>query len=138
MLRALGILLLLAGTLRADVAILKGGGRVAGKVVDKVDHYEVTTDGVLRTYLKDEVDRIATSPKEFLGDADKLIDDARADYQKALGLSTPAEQNAVLKGAIAKVAQAREAYSAALDLFPEDGALGKQVMIVMQLMRLLR
>jgi len=138
MVRALGLLLLLAGTLRADVVLLKGGGRVAGKVADKGDHYEVTSDGVLRTYLKDEVDRIATSPKEFLGDADKLIDDARADYQKALGLSTSAEQNAVLKGAIAKVAQARESYSAALDLFPDDGALGKQVMIVMQLMRLLR
>ena len=34
MLRAFGLLLLLVGTLHADVAILKGGGRAAGKVVD--------------------------------------------------------------------------------------------------------
>ncbi|HVR82925.1 MAG TPA: hypothetical protein VMU54_01355 [Planctomycetota bacterium] len=138
MLRALGLSLLLGGTLWADVAVLKGGTRVAGKIVEKTDHYEVTTEGVLRTFLKDEVERIVSSPKEFLGDADKLIDEARADYQKALGLSAPAEQNAVLKGAIAKVAQAREAYSTALDLFPDDGTLGKQIMIVIQLMRLLR
>ncbi|HLY07765.1 MAG TPA: hypothetical protein VKW04_00545 [Planctomycetota bacterium] len=138
MLRALGILFLLGSTLFADVALLKGGTRVSGRVVEKTDHYEVTTDGVLRTYLKDEVDRIVTSPKEFVGDADKLIDEARADYQKALGLTTSADQNVVLKGAIAKVAQAREAYGTALDLFPEDGSLGKQIMIIMQLMRLLR
>jgi hypothetical protein len=138
MLRAAGILLLLVGVLHADVAVLKAGGRVAGRVVEKSDHYEVTVDGVLRTYLKDEVDKIVTSPKEFVGDADKLVDEARADYQKALGLTAPAEQNAVLKSAIAKVAQAREAYGVALDLFPEDGSLGKQIMIIMQLMRLLR
>lgn len=138
MLRTLGVLLLLAGTLSADVVVLKGGGRVSGRVVEKTDHFEVTSENVLRTYLKDEVDRIVTSPKEFIGDADKLIDDARADYQKALALPTPADQNAVLKGAIAKVAQAREAYGTALDLFPEDAALGKQIMLIMQLMRLLR
>jgi len=39
-----------------------------------------------------------------------MVDEARADYTKALGLNTPAEQKAVLKAAIPKVAQAREAY----------------------------
>jgi hypothetical protein len=136
--RAFGILLLLTSTLAADVVVLKGGGKVPGRVVDKADHYEVTSDGVLRTYLKDEVDKIVTSPKEFLGDSDKLFEEARADYQKALGLSSPEEQNTVLRQAIAKVARARESYSAALDLFPEDGTLGKQIMLLMQLMRLLR
>jgi hypothetical protein len=133
MLRSLGILLILA-----DVAILKNGGKVAGKISEKADHYDITTEGVLHTYLKDEVDRVVTSPKEFLGDADKMIDEARADYQKALGLSTSAEQNDVLKAAIAKVGRARDAYGTAMELFPDDGALGKQIMIVMQLMRLLR
>jgi hypothetical protein len=136
--RVLGFVLLLASTLAADVVVLKGGAKVPGRVVDKADHYEVTSDGVLRTYLKEEVDKIVSSPKEFLGDSDKLFDEARADYQKALGLSSPEEQNAVLKQAIAKVARARESYSAALDLFPEDGSLDKQIMLLMQLMRLLR
>jgi hypothetical protein len=137
--RVLGIFLLLASSLCADVLVLKGGGKVPGRIVDKTDHFEVTSDGVLRTYLKDEVDKVVTSPKEFLGDSDKLFEEARADYKKALDLvSSPAEQNAVLKGAIAKVARAREAYSAAMDLFPEDGNLGKQIMLLMQLMRLLR
>jgi hypothetical protein len=137
--RTLGAFFLLATSLFADVVVLKGGGKVPGRVVDKVDHYEVTSDGVLRTYLKEEVEKILNSPKELLGDADKLFEEARADYKKALDLSSsPAEMNAVLKGAIAKVARARESYSVALDLFPDDGSLGKQVMLLMQLMRLLR
>src|SRR6185436_15418922 len=109
--RTLGFLVLLVGTLSADVVVLKGGGRVSGRVVDKSDHYEVTSEGVLRTYLKDEVDHIVSSPKEFLGDADTLFDEARADYQKAIALTSPVDQNAVLKGAIAKVTRVREAYS---------------------------
>jgi len=35
-------------TLRADVAVLRAATRVAGKVVEKTDHYEVTIDGVLK------------------------------------------------------------------------------------------
>ncbi|MBI3856013.1 MAG: hypothetical protein HY293_10020 [Planctomycetes bacterium] len=136
--RVAGFLLLLASTLCADVIVLKGGSRVSGRVVEKSEHYELTADGVLRTYLKEEVEKIVKSPAEFLGDADKLFEEARSDYQKALGVSSPAEQNVVLKQAIAKVARARESYSAALDLFPEDGSLGKQIMLLMQLMRLLR
>src|SRR6185295_13579711 len=136
--RILGFLFLLTSSLFADVLVLKSGMKVSGRVVDKADHYEITSEGVLRTYLKDEVDKIVNSPKEFLGDSDKLFEEARADYKKALDSSSPAEQNAVLKAAIAKVARARESYSAALDLFPEDGNLGKQIMLLMQLMRLLR
>jgi len=133
--RILGLLLLLAA---GDVLVLKGGGRVSGRVVEKTEHYEVTSDGVLRTYLKEEVEKVVSSPKEFLGDADKLFEEARGDYQKALGISDTAPKNAVLKDAIAKVARARESYSAALDLFPDDANLGKQIMLLMQLMRLLR
>jgi thiamine pyrophosphokinase len=137
--RVLGLFLLLASSLFADVVILKSGAKVSGRVVEKPEHYEVTADGALRTYLKEEVERVVTSPKEFLGDSDKLFEEARADYKKALDLaSSPAEQNVVLKAAIAKVARARESYSAAMDLFPDDGNLGKQIMLLMQLMRLLR
>ncbi len=136
--RTVAILILIASTLQADVLVLKGGGKVSGKVVDKADHYEITSEGVLRTYLKDEVDKVVTSPKEFLGDSDKLIDEARAEYQKALELTDSAQQNTVLRGAIAKVGQAREAYVATFDLFPDDETLGKKIMILMQLMRLLR
>src|SRR5688572_24238178 len=101
--RILGIFLLLTSSLFADVLVHKSGARVSGRVAEKTEHYEVTIDGVLRTYLKEEVEKVVTSPKEFLGDSDKLFEEARADYKKALDLvSSPAEQNAVLKGAIAK------------------------------------
>jgi hypothetical protein len=138
MMRVLAFLLLAASSLLADVVVLKDGTRVAGRVVEKSDFYEVTADGALRTFLKEEVQKVVKSPTEFLGDADKLFEDARADYHKAIALTDTAPKNALLKEAIAKVTRARESYSAALDLFPEDGQLGKQIMLLMQLMRLLR
>ncbi|HLY74607.1 MAG TPA: hypothetical protein VKU80_10865, partial [Planctomycetota bacterium] len=49
---------LLSTTLFADVAVLKDGRKVSGKIVDKVTHYEVTTEMGLRTFLKDEVDHL--------------------------------------------------------------------------------
>ena len=61
--RLLGCFLLLTSTLFADVLVLKGGTKVSGRVVEKAEHYEVTADGVLRTYLKDEVDHVVNSPK---------------------------------------------------------------------------
>src|SRR6185295_8955338 len=136
--RVLAFFLLAATSLFADVIVLKDGTRVAGRVVEKSDFYEVTSDGALRTFLKDEVQKVVKTPTEFLGDADKLFDEARTDYHKAIALSETGPRNALLKQAIAKVARARESYSAALDLFPDDGSLGKQIMLLMQLMRLLR
>ena len=128
---------LLSTALAADVLVLKDGTKVPGKVVDKQDHYDVTSEGVLRTYLKSEVERVLTSPKELLGDADAVYDAAKKDYEAALGLPEDAQQGR-FKEAIAKVAKAREAYSGALELFPEDGALGAKLMLIMQLMRLCR
>jgi len=135
--RATAFLLLLCATLGADVVVLKSGAKVSGRVVDKATHYEVTTEAGLRTYLKEEVDRIVTGPKEFLGDADASYEQAKKDYEAALALPD-AQQQARFKEAVARVTVAREAYAGALDLFPEDDTLGKKLMLVMQLMRLCR
>lgn len=132
---------LLCTALSADVVVLKEGGeKVVGRVTDKQAHVEVVTEQGLRTFLKDEVERIITSPQEFIGDSDKGLDEAKQDYQRALAITAPAEQNAVLKEAIAKLTKAREAYSTARELFPEDkySPLDQKLMQVMQLMRLLR
>lgn len=137
--RVLSCLVLLSTALAADVVVLKDGTRVSGRVVDKTDHYEVTTDAGLRTYLKEEVERVATAPKEFLGDSDRLIDEAKKDYEAALALPA-SDQNQKIREAIGKVAKAREAYAAARELFPEDkyAELDQKLMQVMQLMRLCR
>ena len=135
--RVVAICLLLAGGLAADVVVLKDGGKVAGRVVEKATHVEVTTEGGLRTFLKEEVEKILKDPKELLGDSDKLYEEAKKDFEKILA-APAAEQNALAREAVAKVTRAREAYAAALDLFPDDDKLGKQLMLVMQLMRLLR
>jgi hypothetical protein len=138
--RILSFLLLLCSALTADVVFLKDGTKVSGKVTDKTDHLEVTTEAGLRTYLKDEVDRIVTAPKEFLGDADKAVEEVKQAYQAALAIDNPAEQQERVKAAITRLKTAREAYSATRELFPEDkyADLDQKLMQVMQLMRLCR
>src|SRR5690242_4133911 len=101
--RVLGVLFLLSSTLLADVAILKDGSRVSGKVVEKSQHWEITTDGGLRTYLKDEVEKIVKDPKELLGDVDKVLADAKTEYTNAVAMAEGPERNALLKDSIAKV-----------------------------------
>jgi hypothetical protein len=135
--RAVCVYLLLCSAATADVLVLKDGNRIGGKVVEKSTHFEVTADGTLRTFLKDEVEKVIKDPKEILGDSDKLFEDAKKDFEKILA-APPADQNAMVRDAVAKVTRVREAYATALDLFPDDDKLGKQLMLVMQLMRLLR
>jgi hypothetical protein len=138
--RVLVLLCLLAQTVAADVVLLKDGSRVVGKVTEKADHLEVTTESGLRTFLKDEVTRVVNTPKEFLGDADKTLDEVKQAYQAAIAIADPAEQQARVKEAIQKLKTAREAYASTRELFPEDkyADLDQKLMQVMQLMRLCR
>jgi hypothetical protein len=138
--RACGLILLLSGTLFADVLVLKDGTRVSGRIVDKGLHYEVTTDSGLRTWTRDEVDRVVTSPKEFLGETDQAFEEAKKQYTEAIALSDPSERNAKLKEAIEKVRGVRELLASTREVFPEDkyADLDLKLMQAMQLMRLLR
>lgn len=137
--RAAFLLLCFAATpLAADVVVLKDGGRVAGRVADKGTHYEVATEAGLRTFLKEEVEKVVKDPRELLGNADELYEGAKKDFEAAMALSAVEAQQPKLREAIAKVTQARELYAAVVDLFPENDALGKKLMLIMQLMRLCR
>ena len=138
--RVIGVLFLLSSALMADVAVLKDGTRVSGKIVDKQKHWEISTDGGLRTYLKDEVDKIIKDPKELLGDVEKVMAEAKDEYQKAVAMTEGPERNALLKDSIAKIDAARAAVSSTRELFPEDkyADLDQKLMQVMQLKRLLR
>lgn len=138
--RACGILLLLATTLSADVVVLKSGQKVSGRVVDKGIHYEVTTDSGLRTFLRDEVDDILTSPKELLGDTEKNFEEVKKQYTEALAVSDQSERNTKLKEALEKLRTVRETLATTRELFPEDkyGDLDQKLTQAMQLMRLLR
>jgi hypothetical protein len=139
-LRALGVLLLIGGSLSADVVVLKNGAKVSGRVVDKGIHYDVTTDAGLRTFLRDEVEDVITSPKELLGDVDKTFEQAKQQYAEALALQDLSERNAKLKEAIEKVRTVRETLASTRELFPEErySELDQKLMSAMQLMRLLR
>ncbi len=121
-----------------DVVVLKDGGKVSGGVVDKGTFWEVTTEGGVRTYLKEEVEKILTSPKEILGDSDKLIDEAKAEYEK--GLAASSGQDAIFRAAAEKVKKARTAYSEARELFPEEkyADLDAKLVQIIQLLRMLR
>lgn len=138
--RILGALLLLCSTLAADVAILKDGSRISGKIVEKPMFWEVTTDAGLRTYTKDEIAKIVKDPKEILGDVDTVLSQAKTDYQVALAMPDGPDKNAMIRETIAKVDTARAAISSTRDLFPEDkyADLDAKLMQVMQLKRLLR
>lgn len=138
--RAGAILLLLASTLSADVVVLKNGTKVAGRVVDKGIHFEVTTDAGLRTFLRDEVEDIITSPKELLGDTEKTFEEAKKQYTEAIALADQTERNAKLKEALEKVRTVREALATTRELFPEDrySDLDAKLTQAMQLLRLLR
>jgi hypothetical protein len=138
--RILGALVLLSSTLTADVALLKDGSRVAGKVVEKGNVVEITTDAGLRAYTKDEVDKIVRNPLELLGDVDKVLSQAKIDYQAALAMPDGPDKNAQLRETISRVDVARAALSSTRELFPEDkyADLDQKLMQVMQLKRLLR
>src|SRR5579872_1202585 len=118
--RFLGILFLLSSTLAADVVVLKDGNRVAGKVVEKGSVVEITTDAGLRAYSKDEIDKIVKNPLEILGDVDRVIAQAKDEYQKALEMPDGPDKNASLRETIARVDVARASISTTRELFPED------------------
>lgn len=132
--RAWCVSLFLCGSLAADVVVLRDGTRVAGKVADKNTHYEVTTDAGVRTYPKDEVERVLATPREILGDADQLWDEAKRGYQDAGGRQDK------IREAVAKLTKVRDAYASARELFPEDkySDLDQKLLQIMQLMRLMR
>ncbi len=134
--RSVLFVLALALPIAADVVVLKDGGKVSGRVVDRTTHIEVTTEGGLRTFTKDEVERIITSPAEIVGDSDKLFAEAKKEFQDALA----AGGDGRMRDIAAKVAKAREAYAAARELFPEDkyAELDGKLVQVMQLLRLVR
>jgi len=138
--RAFGLILLLSGTLFADVLVLKDGTKISGRVVDKGIHYEVTTDAGLRTWLSEEVDRVITSPKELLGDSEKTFEEAKKEYGEALAIQDPNERNARLKDSIEKVRAVRETLATTRELFPEDrhADLDQKLLQALQLLRLLR
>ncbi len=134
------VLVCLCGTLSADVLVLKDGSRVGGRLVEKASHYEITTDAGLRTYLKEEVDKVIKDPKEVLGDADKILAEAKADYLRGMEIQDLNAQGAVMKETAAKLSKARELIATTRDLFPEDKYADLDVKLVqlMQLMRLVR
>jgi hypothetical protein len=133
-------LVLLGTSLTADVAVLKDGNKISGRVVEKPQHWEITTDTGLRTYLKEEVDKIVKDPKELLGDVDKIISDAKADFTKAVDMAEGPDRTSLLKESIAKIDIARTATSSTRDLFPEDkySDLDQKLVQIMQLKRMLR
>lgn len=131
-------LLLITGPLAADVVLLKDGRAFNGRVSVKPTHFEVKQGTVLRTFLKEEVDKVLKNPKEILGNADALYVEARDVIKKVVEQGIQPGQNPVLKSAIDKTTKAREIYARARDLFPESkySFLDKKLMQVMMLMRI--
>ncbi|MBI3857945.1 MAG: hypothetical protein HY293_19880 [Planctomycetes bacterium] len=135
----LAILGLSVSTALGDGIILNDGRKLAGRVVEKADGYEVTVEGQTVGFPKSEVKHWYKSPKEVLGDADKQVEDAKKLYSEAVVMSDEKAAEAKFREALPKVQRAREAYVEARELFPEGyPELDSQLINVMKLMRLVR
>jgi hypothetical protein len=135
----LAILGLAVSTALGDGIVLKDGRKLSGRVVEKPDGYEVTVEGQTVGFPKSEVTQWFKSPKEVLGDADKLVEDAKKLYSEAVVMADEKAAEAKFREALPKVQKAREAYVEARELFPEGYPdLDAQLINVMKLMRLVR
>jgi hypothetical protein len=140
--RTLLTLAILAGavsSVHGDGILLADGRKLSGRVVEKADGYEVTVEGQTVGFSKADVKQWFKSPKEVLGDADKLVDEAKKLYSEAVTMSDEKAAEAKFREALPKVQKARESYVEAREFFP-DGypAIDEQLVNVMKLMRLVR
>jgi len=83
----LAILSLAVSTALGDGIILADGRKLAGRVVEKADGYEVTVEGQTVGFTKAEVKQWFKSPKEVLGDAEKQVEEAKRLYSEAVVMS---------------------------------------------------
>lgn len=133
------VLFAVAAPARADVLVLKSGRKIVGKVVEKPDAYEATVEGQSLVFSRDEVARWIRSPKEIIGDADRLVEEAKALYREAVEMKDAGEAERKFREALPKVIKAREAYAEARDLFPDGySEMDVQLVNIMKLMRLIR
>ena len=136
---AAGVALLLALPCMADVLDLNDGRRLVGSVTDKETYYAIRIDGEELTFPKEDVKAWIKSPKELIGGADKLIDEAKALYIEAVENKDEKAADAKMREALPRVTKAREVYAQARECFP-DGypELDAALVNIMKLMRLIR
>lgn len=136
---ALGFLVAAVAPAAADGLILKDGRKIIGRVVEKPDGFEVSVEGQTLAFAKDDVRQWVKSPKDVLGDADRLFSEAKQIYLEAVEMQDARAANARFREALPKVTRARESYAEARDFFP-DGypELDAQLVNIMKLMRLVR
>jgi predicted RNA-binding Zn-ribbon protein involved in translation (DUF1610 family) len=138
-LRSLVVLALCLGVAHADVLVLKDGRKLSGRVTEKKDGFEIQIEGETLAFNKEDITRHIKSPKEIVGDADKLLAEAKAIYLEAVEIKDDKAADAKFREALPKVTKAREAYAEARDLFPEGNSeLDTQLVQIMKLMRLVR
>jgi hypothetical protein len=122
-----------------DALILNDGRKLIGRVAEKADHYELTVEGQQIAFAKDDVKQWIRSPKEVVGDADKLVTEAKQLYLEAVEIKDEKAAEAKFREALPRVTKAREAYAEARDIFPEGHSnLDASLVEVMKLMRLVR
>jgi hypothetical protein len=135
----LALLCALATAAAGDVVVLSDGRKLSGRVTEKKEHYEVVVEGQTLTFAKDDIKQWIKSPREIVGDADRLIAEAKDLYSQGVEEKDDRAAEAKFKQALPKVTKAREAYAEARDLFPEGYPdLDAGLVNVMKLMRLVR
>jgi len=122
-----------------DGILLGDGRKLIGKVTEKPDGFEVTVEGQVLSFAKEDVKKWIKHPQEVIGDSDKLVEEAKRLYSEAVEMSDPVGADAKFREALGRVTRAREAYAEARDLFPEGHTdLDVGLINIMKLMRLVR
>jgi hypothetical protein len=133
------LLSLLVTPAAGDGILLNDGRKLIGKVVEKPDGYEVTVEGQTLSFAKEDVKKWIKHPREVIGDADRLIEEAKRLYTEAVEMQDLVGADAKFREALIRVTRAREAYAEARDLFPDGHPeLDLALINIMKLMRLIR
>ncbi len=129
----------ISGFAAGDVLVLKDGRKIIGRVQEKTDSFEAVVEGQQLVFDKDEVARWVRSPKEIIGDSNRLVEEAKALFLEAVEMQDAQAADRKFREALPKVIKAREAYAEARDLFPDGySEIDQQLVNIMKLMRLIR
>ncbi len=127
----------------ADGLILKDGRKLIGRVVEKADGFEVSVEGQTLAFAKDDVRQWVKSPKDLLGDADRLFSEAKQTYLEAVEMKDARAADARFREALPEYERSLEAFPNRLnghagagwaaELAGDAGAAGRHYRIVLDL-----
>lgn len=130
-----------AATALGDWVVLKDKRKFAGLVTDRGTEVDVkASDGAVRTFKREEIERVLESPRDVSREADRACDEALALFQKGGEAADAVARNELLKQAVAILEKAKNSLDHWREIFPEEvfGYLDTAMQRVVKNMKLCR